>query len=556
MIGVVASPDETELVQEFFELFKTPWEFYRSNESYDVVLYAREDADVADKSAPLVIIYSGIQTFFDKTNSFEVGLHKKCRALLYKGQRLPLYGDLVTFLNTNEGVLHDEESGLPAGITQKSDSSTLVRIGYDVFREIGFLLTEGQPTKNAGIPTLEIHIAVLRDMMMRSGVPFLEVPPIPHGHTFMACLSHDIDHPLIRVHKWDRTMFGFIYRALIGSIFAVLRGQAGIHHLLRNWVAVARLPFIYLGVAKDFWYEFDRYLAIEGDSESTFYVLPFKNRPGQNGAGHAQKARASSYAAEDIAERLHQLVGAGREVGLHGIDAWADSRKGENERKEIIRIIRTPIIGVRMHWLFFDKDSPSALEKAGFSYDSTFGYNETIGYRGGTLQAFKWFRTTRLLELPLHIMDTALFYPEYLHLTPQKAEGRISNIINDALKYGGVITINWHDRSLMPERLWGDIYVRLIRELKAKGCWCTSAEHIVSWFQTRRSVVFQRNDHCVEVKLQNQDADFERRIPKLMVRAYNVRGMIGNCSQTYTDIFLAAGMNLRVHSDGSVMPSL
>ena len=29
------------------------------------------------------------------------------------------------------------------------------------------------------------------------------------------------------------------------------------------------------------------------------------------------------------------------------------------------------------------------LEKAGFSYDSTVGYNETIGYRAGTAQVFK-----------------------------------------------------------------------------------------------------------------------------------------------------------------------
>jgi hypothetical protein len=108
----------------------------------------------------------------------------------------------------------------------------------------------------------------------------------------------------------------------------------------------------------------------------------------------------------------------------------------------------------------------------------------------------------------------------------------------------------------MPERLWGDVYVRLIHELKAKGCWCTSAEHIVSWFQARRSVVFQRNDHCVEVKLQNQDADFDRRIPKFTVRAYNLKGVTGDSSQTYTDILLAGGMNLPFDFDGSVMPSL
>ena len=30
MIGVIADPAEHDVVREFFELFKTPWEFYRS----------------------------------------------------------------------------------------------------------------------------------------------------------------------------------------------------------------------------------------------------------------------------------------------------------------------------------------------------------------------------------------------------------------------------------------------------------------------------------------------------------------------------------------------
>ena len=62
-----------------------------------------------------------------------------------------------------------------------------------------------------------------------------------------------------------------------------------------------------------------------------------------------------------------------------------------------------------MHWLYFDSQAPLALEKAGFSYDSTLGYNETIGYRSGTTQVFKHPNTDHLMELPLHIMDTALF---------------------------------------------------------------------------------------------------------------------------------------------------
>ena len=54
-------------------------------------------------------------------------------------------------------------------------------------------------------------------------------------------------------------------------------------------------------------------------------------------------------------------------------------------------------------------------------YDSTVGYNETIGYRAGTSQVFKHPDVDHLLELPLHIMDTALFYPSYMNLSDDQA---------------------------------------------------------------------------------------------------------------------------------------
>ena len=38
MIGVIATSPDHAVIREFFELFKTPWEFYRHDRSYDVVL--------------------------------------------------------------------------------------------------------------------------------------------------------------------------------------------------------------------------------------------------------------------------------------------------------------------------------------------------------------------------------------------------------------------------------------------------------------------------------------------------------------------------------------
>ena len=67
-------------------------------------------------------------------------------------------------------------------------------------------------------PTLDLHIAVLRDLIVASGAPLVEIPPVPEGYRFIACLTHDVDHPSIRQHRFDHTMFGFLYRAVVHSL--------------------------------------------------------------------------------------------------------------------------------------------------------------------------------------------------------------------------------------------------------------------------------------------------------------------------------------------------
>lgn len=544
MIGVVANPGEYGVVREFFELFKTPWEFYRSEGHYEVVLCTRKDISAQGIAANLVVIYAGQKTLPDEEGKIEITSHGKQGTLSCNGNRLPLYGNNITFWAESVSLLAAEDSQQSVGFLVKTGSKVLARIGYDLFQEIRVLLTEGQPPENASIPTLEMHIAFLRDLIVNSGAPLVEIPPIPAGHTFIACLTHDIDHPSIRRHKWDHTMFGFVYRAVFGSLLGVLRGRFTLRHLLTNWAAVAKLPFVHLGLAKDFWYGFNRYLDIEKELDSTFFVLPFKDHAGVTALGQAPRKRASSYAAADIAERLREFVSVGREVGLHGIDAWFDSSKGQKELEQITQISGEPNIGVRMHWLYFDERSPIILEKAGFSYDSTVGYNQTIGYRAGTTQVFKLLQTTKLLELPLHIMDTALFNPNHLGLTAQEAKKWVDIIIDNSLKFGGALTTNWHDRSIAPERLWEEFYVRLISDLKVKGAWCTSAGRAVTWFQTRRSVTFHRIEEGINVVLPEVHPDSDKRLPGLRVRVYNPKGASTKPSETYVDTVLVMSMNI------------
>ena len=60
-------------------------------------------------------------------------------------------------------------------------------------------------------------------------------------------------------------------------------------------------------------------------------------------------------------------------------------------------------------------------------------------------------------------------------------------------RFGGVLTVNWHDRSVAPERLWDQSYRELLSELKTKGAWFATAGQVVSWFRKRRAAQFETN---------------------------------------------------------------
>lgn len=547
MIGVIANPADHDVIREFFELFKTPWEFHRPGRRYEVLLGAG-DVELSGTSADLTLVYAGRRIPFDAASHTPV--HSESGAgmtLLYGEHAIPIYGRGVTF--RQDGMaLKEKLSGQPAACRIASCERVVVRIGYDLFGEVRTLLTEGQPPANAALPTLDRHIAFLRNVITGSGVPLLEIPPVPDGHRFIACLTHDVDHPSIRQHKWDHTMFGFLYRALFRSLAHLLRGRMPAQDLLRNWAAAVKLPFVHLGLAKDFWRDFDdRYLELEGGLPSTFFVIPFKNDPGTTSQGPAPRYRAARYGARDLANAIRKLRAAGCAVGLHGIDAWRDSSRGREELEEIRSLTGPAEIGVRMHWLYQDPQTCAALEEAGAAYDSTMGYRETVGYRAGTTQVYKPLSARRLLELPLHVMDTALFYPDYLDLAPEEASARVGEMIENARHLGGVVTVNWHDRSAAPERLWGACYQDMIGRLKAGEAWFATAPQAVAWFAKRRAAVFETdqesNGRGARVSVSCGDD-----LPGLRLRIHNARasgdsGGLG--SEGYVDTGVTAGAHAR-----------
>lgn len=517
MIGVIPGENQREAVEEFFELFKTSWEYCRRDESYDVVITTDPDAPIP--AAKLLIVFCSKENRFDSRNGLGFLSREKGADIDWEGSTIPVYGDVATFMGTEKPFLCTR-GGKAAGLVLDMQSGKVLRIGYDLFEEIGHLLGQGQPAERARVPTLDLHIAALRKWILDCGIPLAEIPPRPQGYDFITCLTHDIDFMGIRDHRFDRSMLGFIYRSLVPIYLKGLDRKTALSRYWKNLRALVSLPLVYAGILPDFWYPMDRYAEVEEGLKSTFFFIPFPNRHGEAPGGKAPRYRAARYDVGRYRESIRSLVQGGFEAGLHGIDSWRDSRAGREELEAIRGITGKEKIGVRMHWLYHSDKTPSLLEEAAFYFDSSLGYNDAVGYRNGTSQVFRLPGAAGVFELPLHLQDTAMFYPSRMNISEPNAMALCGKLVENFKEHGGVFTINWHDRSLVPERNWDAAYRELLGMLRGEKTWFATGGEAVRWFEKRRACRFEGLESPDGVPKVKMGASVAGDGPPLMLRVH------------------------------------
>jgi hypothetical protein len=172
---------------------------------------------------------------------------------------------------------------------------------------------------------------MLRTWIIEEGNALIEIPPVPSGYSFTACLTHDIDFVGIRNHKFDHTMLGFLYRSTVVAAGKLLKGKTTLPRVLQTWRAALSLPLVYLGWAKDFWEPFEWYLKAEKDLPATYFLIPFKHIAGDQVPGPHASRRATAYDIADLLDQVACLQKHGCELGVHGIDAWHSVEKGRAE---------------------------------------------------------------------------------------------------------------------------------------------------------------------------------------------------------------------------------
>jgi len=184
---------------------------------------------------------------------------------------------------------------------------------------------------------------------------------------------------------------------------------------------------------------------------------------------------------EGIKKKLRSITDAGWEIGLHGgHDTYLDVNKMSAGKKRLENVIGKEIVGYRNHYLRFKVPTTwELLKKAGFKYDTTFGYADCAGFRNGMCYPFKPFNLNTneyvdIWEIPLIVMDTSLF--EYMKLDMNSAWCIVRSLVDITEKLHGVMTVLWHNPSMVGAR--GELYEGLLQYCHARGAWMTSAETI------------------------------------------------------------------------------
>lgn len=192
--------------------------------------------------------------------------------------------------------------------------------------------------------------------------------------------------------------------------------------------------------------------------------------------------------------RYQQLIRClqeeGFENGIHG--SFGSSENAEQLQQEMVKL-QTEVTGNRFHYLCFDPvKTPQVLTQAGLKYDSTLGFAEHFGFRHGYCYPFRLFDFSALkpypfLEIPLNLMDTTLWHPQYLQVAPEQLAATVRPMLQEIKKFGGVFTVLWHNENFSELNRQNGLtaFNKLLQELQETGTTFRNGRHLWQEFAGR-----------------------------------------------------------------------
>lgn len=306
---------------------------------------------------------------------------------------------------------------------------------------------------------------------------------------YILVLTHDIDVlSLKELPLAGKTFWGFVYRCLIVNLRRLLTQRIRFREYLDSLKYVMLLPLIKLGLAKDPW-QVSLQVMLEIEKRygvrSTLFFIPFPRRPGHTPEGKpASINRAAHYKLGKYKEMLQQFEQEGWEVGVHGIDAYLSLESAKAELEALKKSLpEKDKVGIRTHWLYHrGGETWKVLDKAGYTYDATFGWNDRVGFPDGRYGPFKPDGLRNLVVLPLNIQDGALLGEWHQFLGNEEAWQQVQQVLREAKERNAVVTVLWHNNSFVAPRYWGWLYEKIIQKAQEDGAYICRGIDVAEMF--------------------------------------------------------------------------
>ncbi len=162
---------------------------------------------------------------------------------------------------------------------------------------------------------------------------------------------------------------------------------------------------------------------------------------------------------ETMRGELRAFREGGWTVGLHqSFDAWDTAGAMAREKARIEAALGAPVEHCRQHWLHFSwAGTWTAQASAGFTVDSTLGFNDRPGFRTGhALAVNPWDSAAAGLlpisTVPMVFMDSHFY--DYSGDGGADPGTAMKPWIEEVRAVGGVATVNWHTHTITDVYGW------------------------------------------------------------------------------------------------------
>jgi peptidoglycan/xylan/chitin deacetylase (PgdA/CDA1 family) len=259
-------------------------------------------------------------------------------------------------------------------------------------------------------------------------------------------ITHDIDIPKRSVAGSFRLLFVRHLPGGLRGLFDSIISEFGGHNPYDNVPEWTNLEMRY-------------------NAKSTFFVF----------AGQRNNINDPKYKVSDLTFRLGQLKENDFEIALHTSIESHSGLNVDNAKKTLEAGAGISVLGLRPHYLSaFYPEYWKAASEAGFAYSSSLGFDDRLGYYCGLDLPFIPFdkkedRAIDIVEIPIAIMDCGLIGRGKANSVDIYHNG--TNLIDAESKTGGLIVMDWHQRTFYNRDYpgWVSLLIELIDYAKNRG---------------------------------------------------------------------------------------